>query len=681
MSATASEMPDGSRPSLPPLASLFLDLIPDMRERAEAFRVSIEFVDDTVLAAFEKQIALAKDTLQAALADNDAAEIRRQAHSLQGMGGAAGTPEISVIGEELSRSAREGDFARCAALTARLDDWPGPGGAPAAVPALPTALSNAPDVPGRILVVDDELPNRLYLRQLLSAQGATVFEAEGGEQALALAKIEMPELALVDVMMPGLSGYEVCRRLKADSATQDIAVIMVTARTTAEDVEHAFVLGAFDYIRKPFHARELLARARHAMELKRQSDELRQQQARMTREMDAAGALQRKLLPREPFFGDTVEIRFAHQSSLSVGGDVFNAIALPGGNICFYVADVAGHGVAPAMIATLLKALVEDVAREQADRGPAAMCSAIHRRFRHYVTNPESYATVFLAVLEPEGHCISFNCGHPAPLLLDPHGAALPALIDRGGMPIGLPDVGVTPAYDAADEVHTTLPPGAMICVCTDGLIEARIGASPDSCGTETLAATLSDVARDVDAMDPAWAVFARLTEAGYDLRQDDCTLLVVKTLDPAAIRLEQSVAPTHAAVAALADEVERLLRVEGWPAESAGAAQLLTMEHGANVVDYGRLAADEQIECRLMLSPRVAQLRFRDHGREWDFSERLAHTRRQPVDSERGRGLRIIQTIARHIDVIRTDGRNIYCYYVNRSFQADRLAPEGDGS
>lgn len=658
---------------------LFQDLIPGLSERATAFRVSGEFVDDAVLAAFERQMAAIGAALSIALDDGDAASIRRQAHSLQGMGGAAGSPEISVVGEELSRSAKEGDLARCAVLAARLAAWSASRVVTAAVSALPRALVNAPDVPGRILIVDDEGANRLYLRKLLTSQGATVIEAESGEQALELAKRETPELALVDVMMPGLSGYEVCQRLKGDPATREITVIMVTARTTPEDVEHAFVLGAFDYIRKPFHARELLARVRHALILKRQSDELRQWQSRMIREMDAAGALQRKLLAREPFLGDAVEIRFVHQACLSVGGDVFNAIPLPGERVCFYVADVAGHGVAPAMIATLLKALVEDVASEKAGCGPAAMCSDIHRRFRHYVTNQESYASLFLAVLEPGGRCASYNCGHPAPLLFDAHGAALPPFEDRGGMPIGMPDTGAEPAYHAADEVCFTLPPEAMLCVFSDGLIEARRKGASDFCGVEPLSAALADVARDCVSADPASAVFDRLAAEGYDLHQDDCTLLVARVLDPAGLRLRRSVAPTHGAVAALSAEIERLLRAEGWPEESAGAAQLLAMERGANIVNHAGLAPEQRIDFRLHLSAQSARLLFRDPGREWDFDARLAQTMRHSATSQNGRGLRIIQAIARHSEQIRTDGQNVTSYLIDRAYHTECLPLEGD--
>ncbi len=675
---TLHENIDVYSPVVESASAVFLELIPDIVDRAEAFRVSSEFVDEAVREAFERQMALTLTELQIASAAVDEAGVRRQAHSLQGMGGAAGVPEISVVGEELSRAAREKDFARCVALVKRLADWSPHQSVSTRVGLSPKSLVDAPHMSGCILIVDDEFANRLYLRRLLTMQGATVIEAENGEQALVLAKQGKPELALVDVMMPGMSGYDVCKRLKEDAATRDIAVIMVTARATPEDVEHAFVLGAFDYIRKPFHARELLARARNALEMKRQRDELRQWQARMIREMDAAGALQHKLLSREPFLGDTVEIRLAHQASMSVGGDVFNAIPLTRDRVCFYVADVAGHGVAPAMIATLLKALVEDVAREHADSGPAAMCSDIHRRYRHYVTNPESYASLFLGIIDHTGCCASFNCGHPPPLFFDAQGTALPQLEDRGGMPIGLPDTESGPAYEAQDEVHVTLPPGAVIGVFTDGLIEARRDEDSELCGVETLSAILSDVLRQEDILDPASAVFERLVKAEYNMFQDDCTLLLVRLLDPAALRLQRRLAPTFEAVAELAGEIERALRAEGWPEESAAAAQLLAMEHGANVVDYGRLAPETRIEFRLRLSPQSAQLLFRDPGREWDFDERLAHTMRLPMDSERGRGLRIIQAISRHHDLTRIDGWNSSCYYVSRSFRADCLGPEG---
>ncbi len=678
---TPPETCDSLRPPDQELSiTWFQDLIPDLASRAEAFRTTSDGVGDELLRLFAEQIRLAIYALRDAIATGDVNGIREQAHSLLGMGGTAGSPEISVVGDELSNCAKKGDIARCGELTMRLDRWQ-LSWTPALAPGGVASLPGSPRLAGRILVVDDMLANRQFLRKLLTENGAKVTEADNGERALDLARETAPDLALVDVMMPGLSGFEVCRRLTEDPVTCHVAVIIVTARSTVENVEHAFVLGAFDYIRKPFHARELLARVRNALQLKRQNDELRHWQTRMVHELDAAGALQRKLLATDPFFGRSIEVRSAYQSSMSVGGDVFDTIRLPNDRVCVYVGDVAGHGVGPAMISTLLKALVSEVAKEYADRGPAAMCNEIHRRFRYYVTNPEVYATLFIVVFDAEGRqCVAFNCGHPMPLVFDAHGGATLPFPDRGGLPIGLPSGSGADPYSAGSEVQTTLPPGAAMFVFTDGLLEARQADGGESCGSENLGALLATVARQPASVDPARDTLSRLAGQGYQLDQDDCTLLVVRTLDPAGLRLDRAIAPTHAQVAELANAVERILCQEGWSAEATCAAQLLVMEHGANVVDHAKAPPDSRIGLQLRLTDRQAWLLFRDDGREWDFQDRLAFSLRQPNNSDRGRGLRIIRSIAKHIDVVRRDRENAILYVVDRAFRVESAA-EGKGS
>ena len=672
MSAHTHSVPPATPPPQPGLSlTWFQDLIPELVARSEAFRISTDAVDEEALCLFADEIRLAIRGLSAAIADRDGDGIRRQAHSLQGMGGTAGSPEISVVGEELSRCARQNDFGRCAELTTRLDGWqmqwaPEHASGAAATP-------ETPRLEGRILVVDDGLPNRQFLRKLLTDSGAEVTVAENGERALELARELDLDVALVDVVMPGLSGYEVCQRLVADPATCHVAVIMVTAQSTVEDIEHAFVLGAFDYIRKPFHARELLARVRNALELKRQGDELRQWQTRMSHELNAAGALQRKLLNTDPFFGQGVTMHCAYQSSLTVGGDVFDIIRLPNDRMCLYVGDVAGHGVGPAMISTLLKALVSEVVRESADRGPAAMCTEIHRRFRVYVTNPEVYATLFIALFDARSRqCLAFNCGHPMPLLFAPHGQAAPLFADRGGLPIGLPSENGADVYSPADEVQAVLPPEATLFIFTDGLPEARRQDSGVPCGEENLGATLAGVAADPDIIDPAQETFRRLADQGYQLAQDDCTLIVLQTLDPAGIRLERTVPLTHASMSTLAADTQQLLRNEGWPEEAAYAAQLLVMEHGANVVNHARAPAESGLDVQIRLTGGMARLLFRDHGREWDFKARAAAFRRQPAHAESGRGLAIIRALAKQIEVIRRDGENTTLYSIDRNIGTD---------
>ncbi|MCF7837293.1 MAG: SpoIIE family protein phosphatase [Candidatus Marinimicrobia bacterium] len=658
-----------------PSVTWFADLIPELDARAEGYRTSLEGVDDQILDLFGEQLRLAARALSAAVAAGSFTAIREQAHSLTGMGGAVGVPEISVVGDELSRQAKQGNLARCGELADRLSGWL------VSWTAGRTALAAAPvavgaGLNGHILIVDDERPNRVFLRKLLTANGARVVEAANGAEALEQAGREPPDLALVDVNMPGISGYEVCQSLTRGAATAATAVIMVTARSTVEDVERAFSLGAFDYIRKPFHTRELLARVRHALQIKQQNDALRQWQARLAREMELAGALQRKLLSTRPFFQPSFEVRSAYQSSQSVGGDVFETIALPDGRVCIYVGDVSGHGVGPALISTLLKALVNEVARELFARGPAVMCTEIQRRFHHYVTNPEIYATLFIALLDPAARsCVAYNCGHPMPLVYDSSGNRQAPFPDRGGLPIGLLADRIQDRYRAADEITAVLPPGGSLFILTDGLLEARRTDSAAICAEADLSAVLAEAARDPDIIDPADYTRARLEARGYALREDDCTLVVVRCLDRASQRLERAIGLNLEAVDALALDVEQCLLQAGWPEEAAGAARLLAMEHGVNVVEHAHAPPDSRLELALRLTARHAWLIFQDAGPEWDYQERLEYSERQPLDSSRGRGLRMIQAIAVHIDMVRAGHKNVFQFVINRDFSAGQPA------
>jgi two-component system sensor histidine kinase/response regulator len=126
-----------------------------------------------------------------------------------------------------------------------------------------------------ILIVDDQAPNIQLLGQMLSDAGYDVMPANSGEQAIARAQARRPDLVLLDMMMPGMDGFELCRRLKSDPALLEVPAIFLTAATEREFLVRAFELGAVDYITKPFVAEELLARVHTHVNLKRATEHLR----------------------------------------------------------------------------------------------------------------------------------------------------------------------------------------------------------------------------------------------------------------------------------------------------------------------------------------------------------------------------------------------------------------------
>ncbi|MFZ2652837.1 MAG: diguanylate cyclase [Burkholderiaceae bacterium] len=127
----------------------------------------------------------------------------------------------------------------------------------------------------KLLVVDDQPVNVQALYQVFSAEHQ-VFMATNGEQALAMCAAKQPALVLLDVVMPGMDGHEVCRRLKADPATRDIPVIFVTAHNDETAETFGLELGAVDFISKPINPKIVRARVRTHLTLKAQSDLLRQ---------------------------------------------------------------------------------------------------------------------------------------------------------------------------------------------------------------------------------------------------------------------------------------------------------------------------------------------------------------------------------------------------------------------
>lgn len=122
---------------------------------------------------------------------------------------------------------------------------------------------------GSIVIVDDNPNNLQVLRSILQQAGFKVRPALGGEIALRAIEASPPDVVLLDIRMPGIDGYETCRRLKADERLQDIPVIFISALSDTQDKLAAFAAGGVDYVSKPFQAEEVLARVRTHVQLRR----------------------------------------------------------------------------------------------------------------------------------------------------------------------------------------------------------------------------------------------------------------------------------------------------------------------------------------------------------------------------------------------------------------------------
>jgi PAS domain S-box-containing protein len=146
----------------------------------------------------------------------------------------------------------------------------------------------------RILVVDDTTANLQLLTNLLTEQGYTVYPASDGELALEFVRTTLPDLILLDIRMPGMDGFEVCRRLKADERTRSIPIIFISILEDERDKVKGFREGAVDYITKPLQQEEVLARIQTHLRLRELTERLEQKVAERTGELAIANQLLRQ---------------------------------------------------------------------------------------------------------------------------------------------------------------------------------------------------------------------------------------------------------------------------------------------------------------------------------------------------------------------------------------------------
>src|SRR5580700_3950099 len=122
---------------------------------------------------------------------------------------------------------------------------------------------------GIVLAIDDDADSLLLIACLLGAEGYNVLTAASGEAGLAICATAHPDIILLDIRMPGMDGYETCRRLKVDEATRHIPVGFLSAARDSDECLQGFLLGAVDFISKPYQTEELLPRVRHHLGLER----------------------------------------------------------------------------------------------------------------------------------------------------------------------------------------------------------------------------------------------------------------------------------------------------------------------------------------------------------------------------------------------------------------------------
>ena len=350
---------------------------------------------------------------------------------------------------------------------------------------------------------------------------------------------------------------------------------------------------------------------------------------------------------------------------MDVGGDAFDVIELPDGRCCVYLADVSGHGVAPAMISSMLKAAATELIQAYHQRSPAFICNELHVRLCSTINNPAYYATFLLAFYDPKtGRWVCMNCGHPDPIMIC-NGEVVHFPPGGGGIPVGF-SLGPDRPFNETDQTILQTRPGMHILFYTDGLSEAVHQTTGEECGAKSLETFFSEVSANTDVISSPDALFARMTSAEFVIGHDDCTAITIRMTDPEKVLLQRWVDVDLTNVSICAEEMERHL-LDFTDENLAGRVRLVAMEHAVNVVEHSGLGAQDTMWTQLFLDETCCRLVFKDCGREWDLSNAGSVVPQFDDYAEGGRGLFITNMIADHVERYRRGSVNIVNYIFKR--------------
>jgi sigma-B regulation protein RsbU (phosphoserine phosphatase) len=363
-----------------------------------------------------------------------------------------------------------------------------------------------------ILIVDDQPLNILVLEHILQSEGFRTSSARDGASAVAVSLREHPDLILLDVMMPGESGFDTCARLKSDPATTDIPVIFISALDDVKSKVRGLKAGGVDYVSKPVNGEEVLARVRVHLRIGETNRALaREHKARIEELRNAQDAI---LVRPEDCPGASFEVFYRPLEGAS--GDFYDVLAVDTSVFGYFVADVSGHGVSAAFLTSAVKALLRQYSgplfsRDDTMRGVDAVMRQL--------LGEDQYLTACYAHLNRRNKKLSVvSAGHPPVIVMSAAGDV--RILEADSAPLGM--------FSAVllQQEEVSVAPGDRFFLYTDGLIESMPGAGRRE-GVERLAEAC--VRFRGEPLKQATAQIAAAIEGSRSAIRDDLLLLAVE--------------------------------------------------------------------------------------------------------------------------------------------------------
>jgi serine phosphatase RsbU (regulator of sigma subunit) len=371
-----------------------------------------------------------------------------------------------------------------------------------------------------ILIVDDTPVNIGVISGALKDSYKTKVATNGAKALDIAAAPDKPDLILLDVMMPEMDGYEVCRRLKSDPTTSEIPVIFLTGQTGADDETKGFEVGAIDYIHKPFSPAVVKARVRSHIQLREARAQLAEQLTAINTELEMARQIQMSILPHSLPTLDGLQIAARFLPMTSVAGDFYDFILIDDKHIGVLIADVSGHGLPSALIASMLQVALTAQKAHAAE--PAKVLSGLNQALFGKFTH--NFVTSAYLFIDLENNRMRYaGAGHP-PVLQWRKSTGESTKLLENGLVLGM--------FSEAEYTALEFPleSNDRHVIFTDGILEAS-----NPSGEEFGADRFMRVMKKLSSLDAGQFADAFLNELSLwtenppgQGQQDDITLLVL---------------------------------------------------------------------------------------------------------------------------------------------------------
>jgi len=321
----------------------------------------------------------------------------------------------------------------------------------------------------KLLIVEDDRINRAILNKILISGGyQNIIFAENGKQGLELTEELRPDLVILDMIMPEMDGFGYCQAVQKNPELAGIPIIIQTGLEKKEDKVRAFSMGACDYITKPIHSLELLARIKVHLSNKLLMEETYVQKEQMHAELRAAELMQKNLMP-SPEQVEMAEglyhLKMAQhfETSSIMGGDFWGMHPLSPTRMGIYITDFSGHGVSAAMNVFRMHTLMQELMAHANDAGN--FLTKLNHHIYPLIERNE-FATMFYAIIDIEANCLEYAAAASPPALITRAEDGSKEWLECRGFPLGaVPEANYK-------TIHTPYASGDSLVIFSDCLIE-----------------------------------------------------------------------------------------------------------------------------------------------------------------------------------------------------------------